>query len=312
MITFIIKSIICLAILFGFYKLFLERLRMFQFNRAFLLFITLFSVIVPNTAIQFERELLPYQQVKSVVANSFLSKEIIEIALVMYILVTIFLCIKFIGSIRSIVRKIRRNEKINYEKYTLVLLEETVLPHTFLHYVFVNKEAYIHRGIQKELFTHELAHVKEKHTLDVLCMEVFYMLFWFNPMVYYVKKAIRLNHEFIADDVVLQQHENRYQYQNILLQLGTIQTSHHLVSHVNYSITKKRFLMMTKNSSKMVTTLTKLLVFPFLMIAFILFADTAIGNEHTSQESPEETSFFTSLFSEGEHEGEGSTEEHAD
>ena len=97
------------------------------------------------------------------------------------------------------------------------MVNEETLPHTFLNYIFVNKEEYLEKKVEEALITHELTHAKELHSLDVMVVEVLKVVFWFNPLLYWYKKAIQLNHEFIADQKVISSHGYIKEYQSLLL-----------------------------------------------------------------------------------------------
>jgi hypothetical protein len=132
--------------------------------------------------------------------------------------ITTVLLSRFIVHLIKIQQKTKRNPKQNFHNSTLVLLEENVLPHTFLHYIFINKSEFEKSAIEAELYTHELTHVRQKHTLDILFIEILKTIFWFNPILIVYKKAIQLNHEFLADEKVVKSYNNVPFYQKLLLE----------------------------------------------------------------------------------------------
>jgi len=83
-----------------------------------------------------------------------------------------------------------------------VLLPHKTLPFIFLHFLFVEKKSFQNNSIEKEILFHELAHIREKHRWDILLVESLRVIFSFNPLFLLYKKAIQLNHEFLADVVV--------------------------------------------------------------------------------------------------------------
>src|SRR5690606_16924572 len=120
-----------------------------------------------------------------------------------YILGVIFFGIKFIRNLRDLILKIKRNEKIREKDITNVLLTEKAPPHTFFHYIFFNKQAYLLKKIPGDVKAHEEAHARQKHSLDVLFIELLQIIFWVNPFFLLLKNSIKLNHEFLADRAVL-------------------------------------------------------------------------------------------------------------
>jgi len=101
------------------------------------------------------------------------------------------------------------------------------------------------------LLTHELIHLRQWHSLDVLLVEVVKAIFWFNPLYSLLGKSIKLNHEYIADAGVLAQYDQQQHYPNLLLQFyQRAKVSHPLVSPSDYSFIKNRFQMMRANTTR--------------------------------------------------------------
>jgi len=173
-------------------------------------------------------------------------------------------------------------KSVPFENSTLVLIEETTLPHTFLNTIFINETDYNNRNIETELFTHELTHVTQKHTLDVLFIETLKTIFWFNPIFYFYKKAIQLNHEFLADEKVVTKFSNVPFYQSLLLSKAETKMAFSLASNLNYSITKKRLLMMTKTTSKVKTAICQTALIPIITALVLLFCVKVNAQEKTT------------------------------
>jgi beta-lactamase regulating signal transducer with metallopeptidase domain len=273
MIDFLIKSSISLLALLLFYHLALEKEKMHQFNRFYLLFGIVFSLSLPFITIEIiEETIAPIQQTYTYVAQENLKateiKETIDYTPIilwsLYGLITSILLFRYIRNILKIESNIKTNPIVEYKNAKLVLLEEQTPPHTFLNYIFLNKADYQNRKIDEELYTHELIHVNQKHTFDVLMIETIKTIFWFNPIFIFYKKAIQLNHEFLADEKVVQSHNNVPFYQNLLLSKANANPTYYLVSNLTYSVTKKRLVMMTKETTLSKSILKKLVLIPFL------------------------------------------------
>jgi len=283
MIDFLLKSSICLLALLIFYHLVLEKEKMHQFNRFYLLFGIVFSFVLPFITIEIIAETIaPIQQPDLFVIQENLkameiteTKETIDYTPIilwsLYGLVTSLLLFRYVRNILKIVSNIKSNLIVEYKNAKLVLLNEQTPPHTFLNYIFLNNADYQNRKIDEELYTHELIHVNQKHTFDVLIIETIKTIFWFNPIFIFYKKAIQLNHEFLADEKVVTAHDNIPFYQNLLLAHTNTNPTFALTSNLNYSITKKRFIMMTKTVSRTRILLSKIILFPLFsgLIYFI-------------------------------------------
>ena len=202
-----------------------------------------------------------------------------------YGIITTLFAVRFGRNILAFIQKTKTNSLEKFESTTLVLVEENILPHTFLNYIFINKNDYENRKIEGELFTHELAHVRQKHTLDVLFIEFLKTIFWFNPILVFYKKAIQLNHEFLADEKVVKSYNNVPFYQSLLLEKASWNSNFYLASNLNFLVTKKRLIMMTKTTSKSRALLKKLAVLPVLAgLIFISCNKSETKSQETEQE----------------------------
>ena len=280
MLVYILKSTFCLVLLLGIYHLFLEKEKMHTFNRFYLLGSILFSFLVPSFTITVAPEIIETPLLTETASlhqfsiDSTPQQQIIETIdytryiIILFALISSILLVLLSKKIHNLLNKAKQNRHINYFSATVVLLKERVIPYSFLHYIFINKHTYKTESIETQILTHELAHVEQKHSIDVLFIEVLQNLFWFNPIFRYYKKAIQLNHEFLADDAVINSHKNISEYQQLLLNVTAQNNNIYLASNLNYSLTKKRLLMMTTPSSKTKILLKKLMVVP-LIIGFI-------------------------------------------
>jgi hypothetical protein len=188
-----------------------------------------------------------------------------------YIIITSILLIRFALNIFKLLSKIYKNKKVDYQKTSLVLIKERSLPYSFFKYVFVNRSDYENGKIEKELLMHEEAHCLQYHSVDIIITELMNVFLWFNPAVWLIKKAILLNHEFLADNRVLLAFESG-DYQNTLLNIVLRNNSTCLASNFNYSLTKKRLIMMNKETKKNWAILRKITIIPLFLILVVTLA----------------------------------------
>ena len=302
MILYFLKSATCLGLLLAFYHLVLEKEKMHSFNRFYLLGSILFSFLAPLYTIYTEKVTIIEDNTPVVFEGldkssiEYLPTEIItetpinytNLLLILYLLVSLILLIRFSRNFYKIISKIRHNKKVIQDNAILVLVEDKILPHTFWNYIFINKKQYEHNEIEDELFTHELTHATQKHTADVLILELFQIVFWINPLFIFLKKAVQINHEFLADESVITQHKNTFQYQHLLLNKAAWKNEYYLASNLNYLVTKKRLKMMTTTSSPTKILLKKLAIAPLLVGFTFLFAQRVEAQE-VIEEEPIET-----------------------
>jgi beta-lactamase regulating signal transducer with metallopeptidase domain len=292
MTDFLIKSTISLCVLLAVYHLVLEKEKMHQFNRFYLLFSLLFSFTIPFITIEVIQEIT-----NPIGVQNDLNMEGEAIAVVkdatdywlisiwsIYTAATSILLFRFVRNIIKLNTKIKSNTAIDYKNSRLVLLKEETLPYTFLNTIFINEAAYHSRKIEKELYTHELIHVTQRHTLDVLFIETLKALFWFNPILIFYKKAIQLNHEFLADEKVVKSHNDVPFYQNLLISKANANPTYYLASNLNYSVTKKRLIMMTKTTSTTTALFKKGLIIPLTTALLFSLCTKVVAQESDKKE----------------------------
>jgi bla regulator protein blaR1 len=264
MIVFIIKSTLCLGLLGLIYKLVLESEKTHHFNRFFLIGSLIFSFSVPFLNFEIETnliqetaaqvELLPIKNHAILAGNQavFVEEKTIDfesICLIIWILGSILLVVKFIKNLLEMMLKISRNRKVKNGGIYMVLLVEKQVICSFFNYIFINQNEL--NQTEKELLLHEKCHAEQWHTLDVILIELLQVFFWFNPFLILYKTAIKLNHEFLADDAVNLRFQNVVSYQYLLLG-KVIGQPIALTSSSNFQLTKQRLTMMTKHTSALV------------------------------------------------------------
>lgn len=281
----LLKSITCLLILLIFYKLILETLSNHKFKRAYLLIAILTSVITPfitfvkYVAPSVDKVLLIDNNTETIPLNTTfkIAEGTNYLAFVLWSLyaigVSLFL-IRFGKNVFGIVSKIKKHEKVKHNNFINVLIHQLEIPHTFFNFIFLNKNKFEHNQIPHEVLLHEQTHAKQKHSLDILIIELLQIIFWFNPLLYWLKKEVKLNHEFLADQAVLNQGVDTKDYQNILLAFSSNQQEQVLVNAINYSSIKKRFTLMKTQTPKSVVWLRSLLLLPLLGVLIYSFSNT--------------------------------------
>ncbi|MFV8441114.1 regulatory sensor-transducer, BlaR1/MecR1 family protein [Flavobacterium sp. LB2P44] len=283
---FLIKSTITLFVLLAVYYLFLEKEKIHVFNRLYLLFSLVFSMVIPFITIEVIQEIAQPTvnpgNIQLLQGSAVIMEETNYLAIglwSLYAVVTLLLVIRFISNIIKISSKMKSNTAIDYKNAKLILVPEKTLPHTFLNTILINETEYNNHQIEAELYTHELTQVTQKHTLDILFIELLKTVFWFNPIFIFYKKAIQLNHEFLADEKVVTSYNNVPFYQSLLLSKANENQTFYLASNLNYLITKKRLLMMTKTTSKTEALLKKAMLIPVLTALLFLLCTKVVAQE---------------------------------
>lgn len=263
MIIYLLKTIACSGLLWGIYKLFLEKENMNHFKRFYLLFSLAFSYTVPLLVVTIPQVTDPVMAtvnnftpvLPETVTGSHKTQlpefySYTNILLYAYGTITLFFLVRLTGVLWLLSQKLRRNKTIRLGKAKLVLVEEDIQPYSFLHYVFVSTTAYNTNRVEEAILDHEMTHVRQRHSLDIIALELLQTICWFNPFVYAYKSAIQLNHEFLADAHVVKTCDDIPSYQYLLLNTIRAQSKALLTSPFNFLTAKKRLIMMTKQTSR--------------------------------------------------------------
>jgi hypothetical protein len=213
-----------------------------------------------------------------------------QIAEIIYALVTLALSARFAKNIYRMSRMAKHNIVADHHGTRLILIDNDVTPHSFLNYIFINKSDYRDGRIEPEIICHEQAHVGQRHTLDVLLVELLQVACWFNPFIPLYKRDIQLNHEFLADAWVTDHFRDKTAYQYLLLAKACKASSLKLTSQFNYLTTKKRLIMMTKTTSSKMAILTQLAVMPFFALAVLLFCQKVTAQSVTNTVAEKDSS----------------------
>ncbi len=285
-VNFILESGVSLSLLAIIYVFFLRKETFFKLNRFFLLGSVLFSVVLPflkfrilepKSVMLAEITVTPYQNLVGAVTiyshdftgsveHAILSANFILLA---YLAGVVFFMGRFLFQMGQIAYQIRKNEVQSLQGFKLVILEKEISPYSFLDYVFVGGSQQKNEGYDR-MIAHELEHVKQGHSFDVIILEVLTVFQWFNPFMWMLRHAIRENHEFLADQAVLTSGVNRGYYKKLLLN-QFVGGQLVIANSFNYSLIKKRIKMMSKiKSSKLAIAKISfgVLVAAVLVIAF--------------------------------------------
>lgn len=301
MTTYFIKAILCSALFFIVYKLLFENEKMHHFNRMYLLFSIVFSLVVPFITIHNTSPLLPTAETGILNTQIFYTYNntptpvpVIEnntlpfILLSIYLTVTTVLLFRFGVNLKTLFSRISNSPVIPYKNARLVLINEYLTSHSFLNYIFINRQDYKNGKIEDEVLSHELTHVKQKHSIDIIFIELVQAIFWFNPVLIFYRKAIQLNHEFLADNHVINTYQNTLSYQQLLINKASHKKGSLLTSQFNYLITKKRLIMMTKLTSPRKALCLQIALVPLLAASLFMFSINTIAQDASNIVKPKQ------------------------
>jgi TonB family protein len=306
MIAYVLKSSLCLIILFGLYWFLLRKEKLFVFNRFFLILSIVFSLAVPLISIPVNIQstnnleaFIPSFNYTSLTANaasdfntdsstrvqifqenqpSAINLTVILFAI--YFSGALFFLIRFLRNIFIILRRTKSSEKVSFKEYQIVLTDDIINPCCFLSNIYLNKHDYLSGKIDKGLIDHEIEHARQSHTFDIIFVEFVKIFYWFNPVYILYDRAIRINHEYLADNRVISDKSDIKDYVEKLLSFITYKANMPLTCGSNHSFTKKRLTMMMASRSGIFIYGTKIALTVFTgSLVFLLFSFKAIHSQ---------------------------------
>jgi hypothetical protein len=280
MIHYITQVLLFQTLFLVIYDFILKKETFFQWNRAYLIVTSVFAYLIP--LIRIDKVSSYVQQTIAVeLPTVFISPETIFLDAVnlndtsgnffgahyIYYIGIFIASLLFLFKLNQINKKIRENKVLKTKAYKLVLLSNQTKAFSFFKYLFLGDS--IPKNKHKHIIEHELIHIKQKHSIDLLLFELQRIIFWFNPFSYLYQNRISALHEYIADSKTIDETDKSSFFENLLSQTFQIEKFSFVNNFYKKSLLKKRIIMATKNKSKHILKLKYLLLLPILGIMFI-------------------------------------------
>lgn len=180
-----------------------------------------------------------------------------------------FLCGRFLVQLSSILWLAHTSERVVIHETPVYALRKAAGPFSFFRMVFLHPESHSDKETD-EILTHECTHVSQWHSIDVILSEMICMACWFNPFVWLLKREVRHNLEYLADNTVIQSGYDSKSYQYHLLGLAHHQSVTTLYNSFNVLHLKNRIMMMNKKRSPGIVRTKYLIFIPLVGILMLL------------------------------------------
>ena len=279
MIMYLLKLNIALILLFSFYKLMFTGDTFFSWRRATLIGMYFVAMMLPvvdfsawlsnsegmtSIANEYATVVLPTVSTSSKDGGVLLWELVV---LIVYGVVTCVLLLRFLWQLFSIIL-LKNNSQTAYIHDTEVyVLTNDEGPFSFFNWIFINPKRHKNDEIE-EIMIHELTHCQQLHSIDIIFSELFCVVFWFNPFVWLLKREVRLNLEYLADNSVLANGKDNKEYQYHLLGLTYRKNVATITNNFNVLPIKKRIKMMNKKETKGILKAKYMLYIP--LVAMLL------------------------------------------
>ncbi|KAA9038603.1 hypothetical protein FW778_13695 [Ginsengibacter hankyongi] len=282
---YLLKVIICSGILCGYYYLALRNKIFHRWNRFYLLAAVVLSLIVPVMKINiFQSSNEDKGAVVKMLQTINSSDEIIieysrhsglqlnseSIISALYFLITIAFLSIFFLALYKIYRLKKMYPATKLKGISFISTDAKGTPFSFFNSIFWNNAIDLHSTQGQQIFNHEIAHVKEKHSYDKIFMNIVLIFFWMNPFFWLMRKELSMIHEFIADKEAVEDSDINA-FAEMILQTVYPGQQFSITNNFFHSPLKRRLIMFTKNKNPKVSYISRLLVLPLAAIIFFAF-----------------------------------------
>ena len=310
--VYLLKVNVLLAVFYGFYRLLFTRDTFFVWRRVVLLLMAAAALSIPladlswwvasheqtaNLAEVYQEVMLPTVTITGTEARF----PWLRLFTLLYMCGVGVLLARLAWQLTTIVRMMRSAEQAADKVFRL---KDSTCPFSFFRWIFVNPQAQSEEQLQ-EIMTHERAHVEQWHSLDIVLMELLAIACWPNPFVWLMRREVRLNLEYLADERVVEAGSERKAYQYHLLGLAYGKNVATVCNNFNVLPLKLRIRMMNKKRTNSWLRAKYLLLVPVIGVALVACnldkktAEPATAEEQAQADSAAEKSLMGGVTVDG-------------
>jgi hypothetical protein len=209
------KVIVCSGVTFLYYRLSLKDRTFHHYNRFYLLFAMLTSVLLPLIKVEdFTIEVNSdvyrlIDKVQNFNKNSDHDYIYFRIIFSAVGLVSFFFLARFIHGIIKIRQLKNQFQKETFDGINFYKTDLSEAPFSYFKNLFWKNSILLHSDLGKQILKHEMVHIEQKHSFDKIFIEIMTAVFWFNPFFHIIKKEISLIHEYLADHKAVRQSDTK-------------------------------------------------------------------------------------------------------
>jgi hypothetical protein len=213
---YLLEANLYLLLFYGFYKLLLAKTTFYNSNRYFLLVSLLLAFLIPFVQLSYLKPVISsYQHSGNGAIEDYNPVISIEfIVQICYVMICSILIVRLISSLLKITYLWKNGKKHSTNNYTIIELNEKPAAFSFFNLLFIHPRLMDNDTVMR----HEMVHIKEKHSYDLLLLECVQITSWFNPIIYFIRKDLKLLHEFIADQATTKEQINKHEYAMFLIE----------------------------------------------------------------------------------------------
>ena len=278
------KVAVALLVFYLFYRFLLKKETFHRFNRVVLVGTAVLSFLLPLCIITIRKPAEPGVLVMEMteemralapvvsVEDTFPSLPVL-LAIVLFWAGAAFVLVRVVVSILSISKIIRQGELVREEDgCKIVVTDRDIDPFSWMRTIVLSRKDW--EGNHAPILLHEKAHISHGHSVELLLVDLFSVLQWFNPAIWMLRADLRELHEYEADDAVLRAGTDIKEYQYMLIRKAVGKSGYSVANSFNHSILKNRITMMSKSKSPRSRGLRALWALPLVCLAVGLQART--------------------------------------
>ena len=289
--VYILKTSVCLAVFYLFYRLLLSKETFHRFNRLALLGVLLLSCLVPlievttQEASEMNQPFIALEDMLLMTGPAPVMEEVSTpfpwraLLLLIYLLGILFFLGRHLWSLGRMLRLLRTSRKESLEDGITLFVHaaKEVAPFSWMKSIAVSKYDLEESG--DAVLTHERAHIRNRHSWDLLLAEGCIFFQWFNPAAWLLKQELQTVHEYEADEWVIENGIDAKTYQLLIIKKAVGARLYSIANSFNHSSLKKRITMMIKKKSNPWARMKCLLALPLAAVAVAAFARPEVSNE---------------------------------
>ena len=300
LLIYILKSAVCLAVFYLFYKLLMSRETFHRFNRFSLLGLMIICSIIPFAKISMdtpdetvqveismdESLMMPVmvdENIATEASDISTMEYITTFAAIIYITGILFFAVKEILQFIKVLNITHKGKEEDISLYVkdntgnirLIVTDENISPFSWMNHIVISRTDLEENG--REILCHEMAHITNHHSIDLILADICILLQWFNPASWLIKSELQNVHEFEADETVIRNGIDAKNYQLLLIKKAVGSRLYSIANSFNHSKLKKRITMMMKKKSSPWARAKYLYVLPLAAVAVAAFAHPEIS-----------------------------------
>ncbi len=283
MIDYFFEFTLCLGLFYGFYQLCLKDDSFLQRNRYYLLLSSLLALLLPLLEFQFYGN-TPGQATPlnlegitlqvNVLKDSVVPQQSIftQWFIVFYLLGVVFFSLRLLLHFKNLRTIIKSATLIHQPGYLQINTEGKLPTFSFFNYLFWDNTQDLSENEKQKILLHELKHIHDRHSYDIMYFELLKVIFWFNPFLYLYHRALRNNHEYIADASVMY-HSDLESYQKLMVQRLFQQLKFKIAHNFNQSEIKARLKRLQSRPTPSYWQIKLVFVLPLILLVFVAFSN---------------------------------------